>query len=165
MSGLAATILALVIGTGSGISGYYAGKQTSIPDATSLAQRYQDRVILHVSESNPRHFSRALAFVKTFLKQQQLHNKGQIEVVAHAGGLDLLREGVSPYENEVKTLMEKYPNVHFIACAAGIRGLIKQGIEPNIIDGIPTDETAFDHIVAKLQSGWSYVKVQSLPET
>lgn len=164
LSGLAATLLALVIGASSGVFGYYTGKQSNNLSATSLAQRYQDRLILHVSESNPKHFARALAFVKTFLAEHERQGEGQIEVVAHAGGLDLLREGVSPYEQEVKTLMKQHSNVHFIACANGIRGLLKKGIKPNIIDGIPTDETAFDHIVARLQSGWSYIKVQSLAE-
>jgi intracellular sulfur oxidation DsrE/DsrF family protein len=163
-SGLAAAVLALVIGTSSGLLGFYTGKQINESGAVTLAQNHQDRLILHISESNPAHFARALAFVKTFLTEHEKQGEGQIEVVAHAGGLDLLREGVSPYENEVKALMKKHANVHFIACAAGIRGLLKKGITPNIIEGIATDETAFDHIVAKLQAGWSYVKVQSLAE-
>ena len=158
---IAATILMLVIATGSAAVGYYAGKQNSL-DATTLAQRYQDRLILHVSESNPEHFARALAFVRTFLAEHEQQGGGQIEVVANTGGLDLLRKGVSPYEQEVKALMKKHANVHFIACANGIRHLLQEGIEPDIIEGVPTDETAFDHIVSRLQAGWSYIKVQSL---
>ena len=162
LGGIAASILMLVIATGSATVGYYAGKQQNNLDATTLAQHYQDRLVLHVSESNPKHFARALAFVKTFLAEHEQQGGGQIEVVANTGGLDLLRKGVSPYEQEVKALMKKHANVHFIACANGIRRLFQEGIEPNIIDGVPTDETAFDHIVGRLQAGWSYIKVQSL---
>lgn len=163
-SGLAAAFLALVIAASSGVLGFYSGKQTSTTDATTLAQTHQDRLILHVSESNPKHFARALAFVKTFLAEHERQGEGQIEVVAHAGGLDLLREDVSPYANEVKALMKQHANVHFIACANGIRSLLKKGIKPNIIDGIPTGQTALDRIVSRLQAGWSYLKVESLAE-
>lgn len=169
LSGFAAAILMIVVGISSGMYGYYAGKQTGQVSATMLAKRYQDRLILHVSKSNPEHFSRVLAYVKTFLHEHEKYaegktSRGQIEVVAHAGGLDLMRKGVSPYEQEIILLMKQYANVHFVACANGIRTLLDKGITPNIIDGIPTDETAFDRIVSRLQTGWTYLKVDSISE-
>jgi len=60
--------------------------------------------------------------------------------------------------------MRERNNVHFIACAYGIRLLHERGVEPNIIEGISTDKTAMDHIIDRLQSGWTYIKVDSLPK-
>ena len=54
------------------------------------------------------------------------------------------------------------PDTAAVAC--GIRLLHEQGVELNIIEGIDTDTTAMDHIIGRLQSGWTYIKVDSLSE-
>ena len=62
--------------------------------------------------------------------------------------------------------MDKYDNIHFIACAGTIKMFTqKNGGAPDIIQGVGTDDTAFDHIVSRLQSGgWQYIKVESIKE-
>jgi hypothetical protein len=38
-------------------------------------------------------------------------------------------------------------------------------VPPTIIQGVSTDSTALDHIINRLQDGgWTYLKVESLPE-
>ena len=164
--GLAASLLMASIGFGSGMLGYYVNKQLSHPaQVGALAVAHTpstNHVILHVSESDPKQFSAALRYVEHFLDGNQAPGS-QIEVIANSGGLDLMRADKSPFKAQVVAMMQHHSNVHFIACANGIRNLRKLGIEPKIIGDIDTDKTAIDHIINRLQAGWTYVKVDDIP--
>ena len=164
--GVAASLLVLALGFGSGILGYYGTKQLA-GDATSAAiasapQAYTDRVVLHLGESDAKQFAAALAFIENFLEANQAEDR-QIEVIANSGGLDLMRVDTSPFKNQLVAMMQNHDNVHFIACANAIRNLHKQGIQAQIIPEVHTDKTAIDHIIARLQAGWSYVKIDNVP--
>lgn len=132
--------------------------------ATSTVDQ-QEKIILHISKSDPRQFAAALDYAEKFLAENDSND--QIDVVAHAGGLDVMRSDVSPMKERILSLMQKHRNIHFIACAGAIRMFQqKNGTSPAIIEGVGTDMTAFDHIVGRLQSGgWKYIKVESLSET
>jgi len=166
--GIAASLLLLTLGFGSGVLGYYCGERlTDNPgNPASLAtapQADNDRVVLHISESDPKQFDAALNYIEKFLDDNKAVGS-QIEVIANSGGLDLVRTDTSPVKQKIVAMMRDNDNVHFIACANGIRNLRKQGINPPIIQNIETDKTAIDHIIGRLQAGWTYVKVDSIPE-
>jgi intracellular sulfur oxidation DsrE/DsrF family protein len=86
-----------------------------------------------------------------------------VEVVANAGGVDLMRADKSPFVQRVRALQQQYSNLHFIACANAIRNLRHNGVDVSLLDGVQSGETAVDHIVDRLQHGWRYVKVSDLP--
>lgn len=161
---MVASIAALAISFSAGMFGYqYLTTPASQPVLAGATQQQSDKVILHISQSSQRQFARALDYTEQFLRAQP-GDGHEIEVVAHASGLDLLREDVSPLRDRIKILMQQYENVHFIACASAISLLRDNGMEPRIIPGVNTDTTAFDHIVARLQGGdWRYIKAESLP--
>ena len=131
----------------------------------SAPQQHTEKVILHISKSDPEQFSTALAYAEKFLEEHASSNN-QIDVVAHAGGLDLMRSDISPLKDQIISLMDKYDNIHFIACAGAIKMFTqKNGVAPDIIQGVGTDNTAFDHIVGRLQTGgWKYIKIESVTE-
>ena len=162
--GLAASLLVAALGFGSGVLGYHVAKQVSHPSAVSLASLdapSSDHVILHISESDPKLFSAALHYVENFLGRNRSPGS-QIEVIANSGGLDLMRTDKSPFKAQVVAMMKHHKNVHFIACANAIRNLRKRGIAPNIIGDIDTDQTAIDHIINRLQAGWTYIKIDDI---
>ncbi len=165
--GLAASLLVLSLGFGSGILGYYVSKQLSNEERNVALASMQvsrgDHVILHISESDPGQFAAALRYIDDFLENNPLP-ASQIEVVANAGGLDLMRADASPFKEQIVAMMRDHENVHFIACLNGIRNLRRRGIEPKFIGDIDTDKTAIDHIINRLQAGWTYIKVDDLPE-
>jgi intracellular sulfur oxidation DsrE/DsrF family protein len=128
-------------------------------------QQETEKVILHISKSDPKQFSAALAYAEKFLAEHESSNN-QIDVVAHAGGLNLMRADTSPLKEQIISLMDKYDNIHFVACAGAIKMYTqKNGVAPDIIQGVGTDDTAFDHIVGRLQTGgWKYIKIESITE-
>lgn len=164
---IAASVAVAAVGFTTGMLGYYTSQQLiggqSPATIANAIVPYEDRVVVHVSESDPKQFAAALNYIEDFLEQHQTENS-RIEVIANAGGLDLLREGVSPFEHQVVSMMRDHSNVHFIACANAIRSLRNQGIEPHIIPDIPADKASIDYIIERIQDGWTYVKVDTLPE-
>ncbi len=163
---LAASVAALALGLAAGSLGYHYGRHLDRSELASLAssqQRDSDRIVLHISEANPIQFAAALSYADNFLRRHPAAHS-RVEVIANAGGLDMMRSGLSPYEEQIGALLQAHPNVRFLACANAIANLRKQGIEPHLIDNVDTEKKAIDHIVARLQEGWSYVRVDALPE-
>jgi len=83
----------------------------------------------------------------------------QVEVVANAAGLNLLRADTSALATRVREMMGKYDNLTFVACANTIRRLKEQGVDVLLIDRTHASETAIDHVVQRLRAGWTYIKI------
>jgi intracellular sulfur oxidation DsrE/DsrF family protein len=99
-------------------------------------------------------FAAALDYAEKFLREHEAQGH-QVDVVAHAGGLDMMRADASPIKEQIVAMMDKYDNVHFVACAGAIKMYTqKNGVAPVIIQGVGTDYMAFDHIFGRLQRGW-----------
>jgi len=158
----AAAVLLLAIGT---LGGWTLYPQFGASNATTnmAVARQKENIILHISKSDPEQFTAALDYAEKFLTEHEAQGH-QIDVVAHAGGLNMMRADVSPIKEQIVAMMDKYDNVHFIACAGAIKMYTqKNGVAPVIIEGVGTDYTAFDHIVGRLQTGgWNYIKVESI---
>ncbi|TCK16901.1 intracellular sulfur oxidation DsrE/DsrF family protein [Thiogranum longum] len=158
-AGVAASVMALAIGTGAGLLAYgYAEHDDAMARSASSDPH---RIVLHIDDSDPEHFGQLLDFTESFL-QENRDNGAQVEVVANSGGLDLLRTDRSPYQQRVRELSAKYSNLQFIACMNAIRNLKRAGSDVPLIDDVHTGETAIDHVVKRLQQGWTYRKIDSL---
>jgi len=156
---IAASLLALTFATGGGLIGYICGER----QAPILARQDDPQhILLHLDESAPATFAAVLDYAEAFLAEPRPRG-AEVEVVANAGGVDLLRAGGSPYEERVRSLSRRYQNLHFIACANAIRNLRRLGVQVTVLDNVNAGETAVDHIVRRLRDGWSYVKVSDLP--
>jgi len=161
---IAASITALVISFGSGLSGYYFGTQNQLSENSfnaGLQKQKPKRVLLHISESNLEHFSKAMNYAEKFLIEHK-NDEDKIAVIVNAGGLDLVRTGVSPFEKKILNFINKYDNIHFIACANSVKSLQKKGIKLELIDNIRVNKPAMDHIIEYVKDGWSYTKVNSI---
>ena len=83
----------------------------------------------------------------------------QVEVVANAGGLNLLRTASSPYIDTIKQMISTYDNVRFIACSKGLDRLKRQGLDTRLIEGVSADEPAADHLIRRLTERWTYIQI------
>lgn len=157
-AGIAASLFAVVIGVGGGLLGYTCAERDSL---VAAGQQDPMRVVLHIDDAEPAHFQAVLDYAENFLEA----NRGsgtQVEVVANSGGVDLMRSGGSAFEGRVMQLSEQYDNLHFVACMNSLRNLKREGINPVMIDDVHVGNTAVDHIVKRLQDGWTYRKVSTL---
>jgi hypothetical protein len=148
-----------------GAVGYHYGRhldRSALQDGAQVHALHPERVVLHISDGNPAQFEAALQYAVDFLEQHP-ESGSRVELIANAGGLNMMRAGVSPYEERIGLLLAANPKLNLLACANAIANLRKVGIKPGIIADIETGETAIDHIVARLQAGWSYVRADALP--
>jgi len=163
-AGMAASIVALAIGLGSGLLGYvFAEREAATQLAAGLGHEDPGKVLLHLSDAEPEHFQAVLDYAENFLEENQGHDV-MVEVIANSGGVDLMREGVSPFEARVRQLSDKYSNLQFVACMNALRNIRREGIEPVLIDDVHAGTTAVDHVVKRLREGWTYRKVNNLSD-
>lgn len=155
----AMTFLLLV----TGFFSYQAGKHVPVQTENQISQMGNEgnRLILHISESNPEHFLVALQYASRYAEERE-STGGEVVVIANAGGIEFLRKDVSPFVGEVTRIMRDRRNIHFIACAAAASKLRMEGLKPVFIEQVDASEPALDHIIRFARDGWEYKKVGDL---
>ena len=161
MMRIAAALSAVVIGLSAGFAGYNYGQNTMTgPSLAELAQQENQHIILHIDASDPKQFEATLAYTEKFLNEHESNGKAQIEVVANAGAIDLLRADF-PMSKKVARIMDEHDNITFIACTNAINKLRAQGIDPTMVKDVKTEVAALTHIIERMNSGWTYVKADT----
>ncbi|MGA7800908.1 MAG: hypothetical protein WCC36_08860, partial [Gammaproteobacteria bacterium] len=119
------------------------------------------KVILHISSANPKRIEEGLDMAERLLRTYKAkHEKAELEVVANAGGLNLLRAGVSPFAGRVKRMQEQYANLAFMACQTAINKLKREkGVDVKLLPQALLTPSALEEILNRLQDGWVYIKV------
>lgn len=157
-AGIAATVLLGV--------GFTAGRVT-LPTAdfpvntisvSAPVQQDAQRMIIHVSESDPINFTDTLDRAERLLHEYEQRGI-RVEVIANAGGVDLLRADVSTHLDRVQAMAASYDNLRFVACSNTMDRLNRQGIEAPLVPGTYVAPSAVEHIVERLQDGWTYIRV------
>lgn len=117
-------------------------------------------VILHLASRDEQRARAALDDAEGLLRAAS--DSGQplaLELVANAGGLDLLRADVSPHADRIARLRAEHPNLALIACGNTVQRLHEKGIEVRLLPGTRVASSALDQIVMRLGQGWSYVRI------
>jgi intracellular sulfur oxidation DsrE/DsrF family protein len=131
--------------------------------ASATSQNGLKRVILHLNTSSPAKFETALTTAERLLKEYATDSHGaEIEVVANASAIKLLRSGYSPYAARVRALQEKYFNLTFIACKDAmdhIRELEDLNSDIRLLPGVEVTPSALEHILERMNEGWVYLNV------
>lgn len=119
------------------------------------------KILLHLSSAEPDKLEQALDTAEQLLASyRKLHQPVEIEVVANAGGLDLLRADVSPFADRVRDLQRKYDNLTFLACQTAMSRLRRdQHITPDLLPEALVTPNALEEILNRLQQGWMYISV------
>ena len=127
---------------------------------TPVSLKQSNKIVLHIASADSDKLETAVRQIEHILKQYKKNDLDfDLEVLANAGGLKLLRNDVSPYRREIESIMTENKNVTLIACSNALQRLREQGIEPRLIADTKTGVTAVEQIVKRLQQGWVYIKV------
>lgn len=116
------------------------------------------KVLLHIDRADRARFDEILDSAEHLLRAY----RGQgvaVDVVANAGGVDLVRADVSPYAGRIARLLREYDNLQFIACTNTLQRLKEKGVTPVLIEHTHQDATAVEYIVRRLRQGWTYIRV------
>ena len=136
-------------------------QSASLPKAADIAGH--KKVLVHLNSSDLDKVKEALDTAEQMLRTYAENNQpAEMEIVANAGGLDLLRASHSPYAERVQQLQEQYLNLHFLACQTAMdRVRREQGIDvsTDLLPGVGVTPSALDQILDRLREGWVYIKV------
>lgn len=114
--------------------------------------------LFHIDADDPAAMERLLEQAESILARSGDRDT-HVEVVANAGGLNLLRADTSAYAERIRKLLARYPNLTIVACANAIKRFEERGTDVLLFSEVKMDETAIDHIVQRLQQGWTYIKL------
>jgi intracellular sulfur oxidation DsrE/DsrF family protein len=155
---VAASLLLMVFAFGAGWLGHSLQEQGPQQLALEASGADMRHVILHISDSDEARFSNVLARAEEILQQYQEPGV-QVEVVANAGGLDMMRRVSSSHTDSIKRMIADYDNVRFVACSLGLKKLQERGLDTALIDGVHSDQAAADHLIQRLTDDWTYIKI------
>ncbi len=157
--GIAASLLVVLIAFSAGWGSHWltgSSIQTIATEDTTNSE--VEHVILHISDSDESRFSKVLEQTEQILRQYK-DTGVQIEVVANAGGLDLMRTASSQHIDSIKHIISSHENVRFIACSRGLNKLRARGMDASVIQGIEAHGPAADHLIERLTEGWAYIRI------
>jgi len=121
----------------------------------NLANVAANKVLFHINSDDKYRIKTVLNKAKSLLAN---NNNVQIEIVANASGLSMLRDG-SPFTKEVKSMSAQYDNLKFLACGvAKQNATLKEGRDIKLLEDAKEIPAALDEILAKIKEGWLYVK-------
>ena len=154
---------AVLFATGS-LAGWVLQSYTDSPhgrvNQLAQAEYAHKRAILHISTADTERLDKALDDAESMLAG----NDGkpglvQLEVVANAEGLELLRADTSRFIERIRVLAEDHDNVDFFACSRTIEKLRLKGIPVKLVPEAAIIPEALKKVVDRIQDGWIYIRV------
>lgn len=116
-----------------------------------------DKVLIHISSMDPDKINNALNKAEALL-QNNHSDRLQLEVVANAQGLGLLRDN-SPYAARIHQMASTNHNLSFKACGIAMQAAqLQEKQDIRLLPDAQRVPAALDEILDRLKSGWMYVK-------
>lgn len=159
---IAASIVVLAAGTllgwmghGLSASSTQSAETSTIADHAAITQ--SNKILLHIDDGDPGKLQALLGYAEALLENNSQDLK--VEVVANASGLNIFRAGGSPEQAQLRKLTRQHSNLALFACANAIARLREKGVNVDLIPEAHTGATALEHIIRRMQEGWSYHKI------
>lgn len=130
-----------------------------LAQAGSVTQS-NNKVLIHISKMDKERITLALDKAEQLLRDsRQQHKPLQLEVVANAEGLALLRAG-SPFGKRIESISGQHDNIAFLACGIAMQNVrLSEGIdEVKLLPQAQQIDAALEQILRRLKAGWAYVR-------
>ncbi|MBI3453253.1 MAG: hypothetical protein HY057_10620 [Rhodospirillales bacterium] len=125
----------------------------------AVAQNKIHRLAIQVSDNNPAKMTEALNLAATVSQNYaEMGEQVEIEIVAFAGGLHMMRADTSPVVARLKSFQESMPNVSFVACSSTQKVMQKnEGKDIPIVDGAKHLPGVI-RLIELNEKGWTIVR-------
>ena len=118
------------------------------------------RIVLHLSSKDTTMMQRSLDQAELILAGFEYNaHPPEVELIANGDGLDLFREGVTPFADRIDALQKSYPSLGLFACARAIERLALQGMDVTMLPGVDTGSVAIERIYTRMRQGWIYEEI------
>lgn len=127
------------------------------------AGQHSKKIIVHLNTSSVARFEIALDTAEQLMKTYADSDMGaEIEVVANASAVKMLRTSYSPYADRVRELQDRYLSLTFLACKDAmdhVRELEDLKTDVSLLPDVDVTPSALEHILNRLSEGWVYLNV------
>ncbi len=173
LSAIAATAAVLAIGmvfgwflhTGLSGSTDAIATTTGVPAASvhlasATSAQHPSRIILHVTDSDPKHLNEVLNDIDGLLRYYKSINQNvRVEVVTNGEGLALLRADTTLHARRIARLQERHDNLAFVACQNTIDRLAREkGITARLLPGVVIIDSGVAQLMRRQNQGWAYIQ-------
>ncbi|RMD69931.1 MAG: hypothetical protein D6819_05600 [Gammaproteobacteria bacterium] len=156
----AAAMLALGVLGGWMARGWLEGPPLEAVSVATLPSQGLQKVILHIDSNRPERLDAALDDAEQLLAAAARERRRlQLEIIANAGGIELLKADREAYARRIRELLRRYDSVTFLACSNALARLRERGVEVDLLPEVKVAPSAVDQIVKRLKAGWVYIKV------
>ena len=124
------------------------------------SEKKQHRVVIQVSENDPRIMNIALNNAENLTKfYEQAGETVQIEIVAFGPGLSMVRSDTSPVKDRLAALVGRPQQVTFSGCGNTLSTQSRQeGKDISLLPEARLVPTGIGRIVQLQEQGWTYVR-------
>jgi intracellular sulfur oxidation DsrE/DsrF family protein len=132
----------------------------SVSLASAVPGQHPSRIILHVSDNDPKRLSETLNDIEGLLRYyKSVRQNVRVEVVANGGGVALLRADANPHARRIAELQDRYDNLGFVACQNTLDRLAKeQGIATRLLPGVVIIDSGVAQLMRRQNQGWAYIQ-------
>ncbi len=125
----------------------------------NLKQPVDNKILIHINAMDDRRINNVLTDTEKLLANaKHTGNPLQLEIVANASGLGMLRKG-SPYTRRIHRIVAANSNVAFLACGFAMENArLKEGHAIQLIPDAHKVDAALEQILRRLKAGWLYVR-------
>lgn len=161
---IAAAIAILVLGSAFGWFLHHPTSSTPNLPFTNLSQLNvknpaDNKILIHINAMDDKRIVNVLNETEKLLNNAKQSGKHlQLEIVANASGLGMLRKG-SPYTKRIHQIAATNSNVSFLACGFAMENAkLKEGHDIKLIPDAHKIDAALEQILRRLKAGWLYVR-------
>jgi uncharacterized protein len=132
----------------------------AVAQRAQAAQERKHRLAIHVDQGDIAHMNLALGNASNVAEYFKSRGEDvEIEIVAYAQGLHMLREDTSPVKERIRALREKMPNVVLSACDNTKRRMEKdEGRKVTLISEATIVPAGAVRLMELQEQGWSYIR-------
>jgi uncharacterized protein len=141
-----------------GLKGHQGNSQSKM--VASTATQATTKVLVHLTSSDSENALNTLTNLEQMLIDYR--SKGEnvkVEVVANGHGIDLLRQGITPFGPLIARLSSEYSNLSFAACKNTIDQMQISGDEEiELIPQAKLIDSGIVEVIQRQKEGWTYIR-------
>jgi intracellular sulfur oxidation DsrE/DsrF family protein len=135
--------------------------QSQLLTRSHLAEDTQTRVVFHISSSDVELAKQMMEQVELVLNDYERKGRNiRVEVVANNQGIRLFQQGITPIQQQLSRLHDRYSNVVFAACANTMERFERLNREKiKIVPQVVIIRSGVSFVARRQQLGWAYIRV------
>lgn len=132
----------------------------AIPSVRAQTPDGFHQLVLYISEADMAKMNGMLDIAANVSRHYSgIGEEVEIEIVAYAEGLHMLREDTSPVKQRLDNFMQSMVNVTFQACGNTLDTMERnEGTRPPMIEGVSMVQTGVAHLLQRSEEGWTLVR-------